>query len=440
MKTRTAVRIISFCLAAVIFSFGFLLKATRKNNRYSMELQNSYSKNFDDFSAAVNNISLTLQKLRHASTKEAAARFASTLLAEAEISKSALSQMPQNGELTVLNRFFSQVGNYAMAVAKSLASDSEALSAAGENLSILADAAKKIAEATNTSYANYNNDAYWATELEAALSGNTDPGLAESLSELESELTDFPTLIYDGPYSDHLLTKEPALLKGAKAITQAEALEAASLFCETAKEDLTLSSESQGKIPAFVFEGNNISCAVSRMGGHTVYMRKYRDIGKEVLSINKAREKANRYLNQVGMNNLRETYYYLNEGVLLINYCFLDGATLCYTDLVKVGVAMDNGEIVMYEAAGYIANHHERAFLSAEYTKEQAAELLNPNLTITGSGIALIPTNSGGEVRCYEFACTAKNGDEILVFINLSTLKEEDILILLKSDGGTLVK
>ena len=100
-----------------------------------------------------------------------------------------------------------------------------------------------------------------------------------------------------------------------------------------------------------------------------------------------------------------------------------------YVFTVGKGIKLTDGNDVTIVATGLMV---ERAL--------QAAELLNPNLTITGSGVALIPTNSGGEVRCYEFACTAKNGDEILVFINLSTLKEEDVLILLKSDGGTLVK
>jgi hypothetical protein len=104
-----------------------------------------------------------------------------------------------------------------------------------------------------------------------------------------------------------------------------------------------------------------------------------------------------------------------------------------------VGVAMDNGEIVLYEAAGYISNNRDRAFITPEYSSEQAKEVLNKALKVTGVGIALIPT-AADEVRCYEFACTASDGKEILVYINVSSLKEEEILILLKSDGGTLVK
>jgi len=54
--------------------------------------------------------------------------------------------------------------------------------------------------------------------------------------------------------------------------------------------------------------------------------------------------------------------------------------------------------------------------------------------------LALVPTDSVEEKRCYEFSCIAADGQEILVYINTATLAEEEILILCKSDGGILVK
>lgn len=440
MKTKNAVRIISFCLAAVAVCLGFLIKSVEKNNRYRLEIQNSYSKNFDDFNAAVDNISLTLNKLKFASTEKQASSLANILLTEAEISKAALSQMPQTQELTTLNRFFSQVGNYAVAVSKSLADENSTLENAEENLKILADTAEKIAEASNTAQASFNNSEYWAEELETEINKNSDINLADSLDKLEDELTDFPTLIYDGPYSDHLLEKEPTLTSEAPTVTELEALSAAALFSDNDSTVLTLNGSVDGHIPSYRFSGDGVEVTVSKAGGYTVYMRKDRSIGNTLLSIEQAREKAKRYLSRTNMTGFKETYYYLSEDVLVINYCYVDGGTLCYTDLIKVGVAMDNGEIVFYEAGGYISNHRDRSFITPAYSKEQAEEILSDSLTVKGSGFALIPTASGEEIRCYEFNCVAEDKTEILVYINTATLEEEDILILLKSDGGTLVK
>ena len=139
------------------------------------------------------------------------------------------------------------------------------------------------------------------------------------------------------------------------------------------------------------------------------------------------------------MSGFKETYYFTTEGICVVNFAFVDGQTLCYTDLIKVGVAMDTGEIVLYEASGYISNHKERTYPTPTYTVEQAKELISEALTPKETAIALIPTDAGEE-RCYEFLCETEDGQEILVYININTLAEEEILILLKSDGGTLVK
>ena len=65
---------------------------------------------------------------------------------------------------------------------------------------------------------------------------------------------------------------------------------------------------------------------------------------------------------------------------------------------------------------------------------------INKKLKIRKTELTLIPTDAGGEVRCYEFLCETEDGQEILIYINAVTGEEERILILLKSDGGTLAK
>ena len=54
--------------------------------------------------------------------------------------------------------------------------------------------------------------------------------------------------------------------------------------------------------------------------------------------------------------------------------------------------------------------------------------------------MALIPTDGLNEVKCYEFNVTGENNQQILIYINCDTGAEEDILILLKTDGGTMTK
>ncbi len=431
----------SFLSAAVIVAIGFIIKAEIRTARYRLQLENSYSRNFDDFSAALNNIATTLNKARFVTTAEHMGNMASQLLTEAEISKAALSQLPAGEELTMLNRFLSQVGNYAAAVSKTIASEGAVSKSDSENIEILSNTARKIATLVGDAHISYNNSDYWAKELDQKIEASVDSGsLNASLGQLEEELADFPTLVYDGPYSDHILEKEPAMLQNAHSVTQNEAHEIAVKYAERKQGDLKFDGEIEGGIPSYRFVGEGLTVGVSKTGGYTVYMRKESVVEESLLSFEQAVEKARRYLERIGHTSFIETYYNTTEGVCVVNFAYLDGETICYTDLVKVGVAMDDGEIVLYEASGYISNHRDRAFETPVYTPEQAEEKLSSDLVLNSTAMALIPTFGTEEVRCYEFACTSSDGQDVLVYINATTLKEEDILILLKSDGGTLVK
>ncbi len=441
MKIRNAVRLASFLSALLVVALGFIIKSEQKNNKYKLAIENSYSKSLDDFNTAINNISNTLNKVRFVNSQKQISQMSAKLLTEAELSKSALAQLPQANELATLNRFLSQVGNYAMSVSKSLIS--------GDNLNAdhitaiekLSDTANKICEAVSGTQITFNNLDYWATELENKIEdfANQDT-LATALGEIDQELSDMPTLIYDGPYSDHILEKEPEMIKNAQEVTAEEALKVAALVAKCEESDLVADGYVEGSIPSYRFSNDTTTVTVSKNGGYPVNMRKQTETGNTSLSYSQAREKAKRYLSYINMNGFLETYYFSSEGVCTVNFAFLDGETVCYTDLVKVGVAMDSGEIVFFEASGYLSNHKARAFSSPAHSIEEAEKLISNNLTVKSTSLALIPTTGGNEVRCYEFACVSNDDQEVLIYINTSTLEEEDILILLKTDGGTLVK
>lgn len=441
MKTRNAVRLISFCVAAVLVAAVFAVKARQDLKRYRLEVQNNYSRSLDGLNSSINNISLILEKAEYVTTSKQLSQMSAQLLTEAENAKNALAELPAGDNLDIINRFLSQVGNYAMAVSKSLVSGEEPSGDYAQNIAVLKNTAQKISEAVGNSSIAYDNPSEWADDLDNKLEEAVDKdSLAGALDTLEDSLSDYPTLVYDGPYSDHILEKEPLMLKNAAAVTEDEALKKAAETAECEADKLSLDGTAEGKIPAYRFSGENISVTVSRAGGYAVYMRKSREIGDYVLEHAQAVEKAKRYLERIGMGGFTETYYFTDEGVCVINFAYLDGKTVCYTDLVKVGVAMDTGEIMLYEASGYLTNHTDRAFETAAVSAEEAAKTVSDRLKIRETSLALIPTKGGGEKRCYEFVCLTEDGREILVYINAVTKEEEDILILLKSDGGTLTK
>jgi germination protein YpeB len=169
-------------------------------------------------------------------------------------------------------------------------------------------------------------------------------------------------------------------------------------------------------------------------------MRKFRVVEDHNISYEKAVQIALQYINTKSGKDFASTYYFTEEGVCVVNLAYKEGNVVCYPDLIKVGVALDTGEIVFIEAAGYIANHHNREIPKEKYSVSDAITTLSSALTVESVKKCIIPTDGKLEKMCYEFTCKGVDDETILVYINVDTLQEEQILLVLSTDGGTLVK
>ena len=441
IKKRSVVKIVSFMAAALLLVTGYAIKQKGKSNYYLNMIKNQYTSSFEQLNSSINNISMAMQKVVYVTSAKKMNSLAAKIFSEAELAKAALSELPigQNDTSTIY-RFLSQVGNYVLSVAKNITTTNAVSQKQREELKTLSQTANTVSQVINDTGIESNNPEQWAQSVENKLNDVIDESqLAASLTELEENLSDYPTLIYDGPYSDHILQKQPLMTANQREISKNEALKIAKKYVGE-NNNLRFSEMQNGKIETFRFTDNSTNIAISKFGGYVVYMRKNREIKETDLSYEQMISSAEKYLQSMKIKNMKATYFYTDDGVCVINFAYLDGQTICYTDLIKVGVATDTGEIMLLETTGSLTNHTSRAFHSPQKTLEEAKAKLSSELEIKGHSIALIPTDAGGEVRCYEFLCNGQNGLEILVYINLQTLEEEQLYILLKSDGGTLVK
>ena len=202
-----------------------------------------------------------------------------------------------------------------------------------------------------------------------------------------------------------------------------------------------------GNIPVYDFscilnEGNNnnpLTISISQIGGHIVNMNYNRNIEAEVISMEDANQIGLEFLNSRGITNMKETYYLKESGIVTINYAYNQNGVTVYPDLIKLKIALDNGEVLGIETTGYLNNHTQRNLPEAKISIEEAKTNLNKNLEITSEGLAIIPTEWQTEIYCYEFKGKIENID-FIAYINAQTGKEEDILIITNTSNGTLTE
>lgn len=162
-----------------------------------------------------------------------------------------------------------------------------------------------------------------------------------------------------------------------------------------------------------------------------------RDVKTEVISQDDANKIGKEFLKSKGFSDMKETYFLKQDGIVTINYAYTQNDVTVYTDLIKVKIALDNGEILGMETTGYLNSHEVRQIPTPTITLEEAKSHLNQKLEILSEGLAIIPTEWKTEIFCYEFKGKVDDTN-FLVYINANTGKEENILVIIDTPNGTL--
>ncbi len=277
-----------------------------------------------------------------------------------------------------------------------------------------------------------------AVEEEAAPST-----LGDSMRLIEQEFPEVPSLIYDGPFSEHLTSVEPRMLGQTLKVDSERARKIAANFIGLPEARVSLTGKSEGgTMPCYYFsadaDGGELMVEVSQQGGLVVNMLGTRRPESREIEAEEAVELAKGFLLRKGYENMAESYYMIQDNVLTANFAYMDGDVLCYSDLVKVSVALDNGAILGFEAKGYLTAHYDREIPEAAVSLEDARTLVSPELEILSEGLAIIPTAGQYESFCYEFKCAAEGDRHYIVYVNAVTGDQERILILLEDENGTL--
>lgn len=396
-----------------------------------------YNRVFAELTEYVDDLEISLLKGMVVSTNEQMAKLSADLYGQANAAKANLALLPVEGRtLSKTSEFLSQVGEYAHSLSgKMLRGEkmTEKEIKTMEELLSYSDTLKtgldKMLVAINEGRISFDD----SKRYNSVFSGGK-TAMAKELAMLEEEFHNYPSLIYDGPFSQHLSLKEAVFVENKNEISKTQAKELAKKF--TGKEKVSV-SEIKGKLPAYSVKSDTVTAEFTRRGGTLLLLLKDRFIEKEKLSLEDARKKAEKFLSDKGFPHMKESYYEKKDGSVVINYAYKQDDYVVFSDLVKVKVALDNGEITGFESRGYIMNHTTREIPVPVITKEKALSNINSHLKTGEVTMAVIPLESGKEAPCYQIKGTVSD-KHFLIYVNTQTGFTEDIQILLENEGGIL--
>ncbi len=430
----------------IIVVLGIILY--QKNIQAKQVSENTYNMAFCELVDYVENVESYLAKAQISTTPEQAAETLTNLWREANMAQTYLSRLPiESQELENTQKFLNQVSDYSYSLSrkniyKEKISDEEL-----KNLKELHKYSSELEKVLNQLADDINSGRIKWGELDKkgtpVFAQQVSSESKDGFSNLEENFHEYSGLIYDGAFSEHLTNEGKKGLVGEE-INEEKATSIVKEFIgENRIEELSSLGLSQNaNIPSFNFsiktkEDNNINIAISQKGGFVVYMNYDRDVTSEIISQEEANQKGKEFLKDKGFPNMKETYYLKQEGIVTINYAYEQEGVVMYPDLIKVKVALDNGDILGIETTGYLNNHIKRDINKIKISKDEAKRTLNKELNIKSEGLAVIPTEWKTEILCYEFKGKIED-TEFLVYINAQNGREEDILVIKDTPNGIL--
>lgn len=448
MKKRTTVRVMTFLTAAVVVMGVLAWSGMHKVRMFELYARADSQRAFDELVTNMEELSIALDKSVYATDPALESALCTQIFGRAMMAQMAMGELPyssQNLEQTA--GFVSRVGDYASVLARTVGTNGGYSDEELENLKALAETASVMSVNLRDMQSRINagelamEDVY--RTLNAGGQEGEEPPMAGTVFEtIEAEFPELPSLIYDGPFSEALTGRSPVFLATMDDVGMEEAKTNAAAFLNVGSESLVYQGEVAGAIPCYVFSsylnGGEYTVYATRKGGVVSSVICSRKVEKENYSVETGLSIADEYIDRLGLDDMERSYHIVENGVLLVNYEYVQDGVMCYPDLIKLGVALDNGLLMCYDAQGFITSHAVRDLPEPAVSRVQAQESVPESLTVQSYQLALIPSAGGEERLCHEFVCRSDTEQRYILYINAHTGREEKILVLLEDENGSL--
>lgn len=437
------IRVLSYTVSALAIAVIMAFSGFSMAYKYRMAIEYDYQRAFAELSDHVNNINIQLQKGMYVSTPYQLSGISTTIWSESNAAKADIAQLSATDmRLEKTTKFISQAGDYANSLSQKVTAESTISAKDRNQIQSLYKTSVSLSDELSDLMNQIQGGQIHLFKTEKAAkslkSGSqAAASLTKQLESIENSFANLPSMIYDGPFSDSVLNKKSLMTADKPEISKEDAVKAAAKFLQTDPSKLKGGDGTIGYIASYNFTAGNTSISVSKKGGYVVRMLNSRTASQTKFNTKAAQDKAISLLNANGIASVAATYTMINRNVCLINFAWVQDGVICYPDLIKVGVALDTGEIVSYDATGYLMNHTTRKLPAVKYSEAKIRSLINPSLTVKSVDRVIIPTGGGSERYCYEFKCS-KGGQMLIDYFNVNTGLEERLLVLLNTPGGTL--
>ena len=402
------------------------------------ELDAVYSKNFYELVDNVNNAEVKLGKICASSQDDYSKKLLGELSKNCQSANNNLGGLPTGLEnMQDINAFINQVGGYSQSLCdkvdkggKLTTKDKNKLLEIYKTMQDVQNNLHKMNEKVINGYSIY----------EMSLKNE------EDTSDFNSEITGiktssitYPTMIYDGPFSDSEANKKIKNLNDALVSVSKAKANIKDLYKTAADKDIVYVGETKSKFSTFDFKvmlgENTVFVQLTKQGGLPLTISGNDSSVSQKYSLADAKARAIAFMEAAGVKNMECVWYDNIEGEVYMNFAPVSSNVILYPDLVKVKVDLATGEITGYEASAYYTNHTKRNLPQATKLADEFKTQIPNGHAVESIRLVLAPIDYA-EVLCYEYK-TTYNDDTYYFYFNAQNGNLANILRVIETEQGS---
>lgn len=441
MKTRTFIAVVIALLVTTGILAAGWIGSNAQSAAYAGRLESGYQKSFSGLVTNINTIEIYLSKALVTVDNGKKQELYQNINGECTLCATNLGNLPVNHEsILETTRFVNQLGGFSYYLSQKLKNGKTMSQADTDSVNELYNWCVYVQTVIND-YAKNQDGSF--NILNNTQFGNTSSEFDKMFTNTSATGTEFPTLIYDGPFSDSIKNKEVKGLTGEEiSVEQAEDI-IKNAFKEYNIKNLMHIGNVDGKFASYNFSFETTHrkyyATVTKKGGLLLTVSSTGTLDQDRLSLQNAETEAENFAYNLGLYDMKSVWSTNLGGVAYVNLVPVINNIMIYPDMIKAKVSLDTGSILGWEAQSYAFNHDNRDDFNFTISEQTARQMVAPELNIVSIKKCIVPQEYGAEQLCFEYKCTFNNYI-YYVYISGKTGMEIETLRVIKTSAGNLLQ
>lgn len=428
-------------LVAIAILGGFLGVYVSRNRSAENTTESVFEQNYYTLLDSILNMENNLSKMRIARSTELQTQLLKNTCVNSQTASQCLSNMSfSEHSMQNLIKFCNQAGDYCNYIFEKVIGGEEISEDEYKILEELYDVSYKLGVKLSSIKENIANNGYRFVDS----IGEADDAFALMIDGLRSDNFEYPSLIYDGPFSDGLVDREVKGIVGEEITVEQGQKLIEVMFDGRNVSEINFISEVSVRFDVYSYnvimsDGSESYVELTKKGGIPVMIDSYENVDSPTLTEKQGIDIAENYSKRVGFKNMKAVWSCVSGSILYVNLCYEQDGVICYADMIKLKISLQTGNVLGLEATTYIINHDgDRKIGEAVITEADAVDGKYGAMKVDSVRLVVIPVGNDSEKLAYEVY--GKIGDTMFfVYVDAINGKQLKIMQVIDSDEGMLL-